>query len=54
VPEEFPVEREDIRVIRLGKPATQMNENSTIVEGVTFNFVAQHQAANAAAALAAC
>ena len=53
VPEEFPVEREDIRVIRLGKPATQMNENSTIVEGVTFNFVAQHQAANAAAALAA-
>jgi len=53
VPEEFPVEREDIRVIRLGKPATQMNEDSTIVEGVTFNFVAQHQAANAAAALAA-
>jgi UDP-N-acetylmuramoyl-tripeptide--D-alanyl-D-alanine ligase len=48
VPEEFPVEREDIRVIRLGKPATQMNEDSTIVEGVTFNFVAQHQAALAA------
>jgi UDP-N-acetylmuramoyl-tripeptide--D-alanyl-D-alanine ligase len=53
VPEEFPVERDDIRVIRLGKPAAQMNEDRTIVEGVSFNFVAQHQAANAAAALAA-
>jgi UDP-N-acetylmuramoyl-tripeptide--D-alanyl-D-alanine ligase len=53
VPEEFPVEREDLQVIRLGKPAAQMNEDRTIVEGVSFNFVAQHQAANAAAALAA-
>jgi UDP-N-acetylmuramoyl-tripeptide--D-alanyl-D-alanine ligase len=53
VPEEFPVEREDLQVIRLGKPAAQVNEDRTIVEGVSFNFVAQHQAANAAAALAA-
>jgi UDP-N-acetylmuramoyl-tripeptide--D-alanyl-D-alanine ligase len=52
VPEEFPVEREDIRVIRLGKPEAHANHDRTIVGGVSFNFVAEHQAANAAAALA--
>jgi UDP-N-acetylmuramoyl-tripeptide--D-alanyl-D-alanine ligase len=52
VPQDFPVERGDIKVIRLGKPDAQMNEDRTVVAGVSFNFVAAHQAANAAAALA--
>jgi UDP-N-acetylmuramoyl-tripeptide--D-alanyl-D-alanine ligase len=53
VPEDFPVEREDVRVIRLGEPQTEVRGGRTIVGGVSFNFTARHQAANAAAALAA-
>jgi UDP-N-acetylmuramoyl-tripeptide--D-alanyl-D-alanine ligase len=53
VPEDFPVEREDIHVIRLGPPQTRRAGDRTIVGGVSFNFTAAHQAANAAAALAA-
>jgi len=53
VPEEFPIEREDIRVVRLGKPKGQIADGRTAVSGVSFNFTATHQAANAAAALAA-
>jgi len=54
VPADFPVEREDIRVVRLGEPGTQVEEGRrTTVGGVSFNFTASHQAANAAAALAA-
>ena len=53
VPEDFPVEREDIRVIRLGEPAAEVSDGRTSVGGVSFNFVAEHQAENAAAALAA-
>jgi UDP-N-acetylmuramoyl-tripeptide--D-alanyl-D-alanine ligase len=53
VPEDFPVEREDIRVIRVGPPQAEVRDGRTIVGGVSFNFTAQHQAANAAAALAA-
>ena len=53
VPEDFPVEREDVRVITLGQPQAELRDGRTIVGGVSFNFTARHQAANAAAALAA-
>jgi UDP-N-acetylmuramoyl-tripeptide--D-alanyl-D-alanine ligase len=53
VPEDFPVEREDVRVIRLGRPDADVRDGRTVVDGVSFNFTARHQAANAAAALAA-
>ena len=53
VPEDFPVEREDIRVVRLGEPVAEVSDVRTSVGGVSFNFVAEHQAQNAAAALAA-
>jgi UDP-N-acetylmuramoyl-tripeptide--D-alanyl-D-alanine ligase len=53
VPEDFPLEREDIRVIRVGEPLAQVSDGRTTVGGVSFNFVAEHQAANAATALAA-
>jgi UDP-N-acetylmuramoyl-tripeptide--D-alanyl-D-alanine ligase len=53
VPEAFPIEREDVHVIRLGEPDAQIVDGRTVVGGVSFNFTAAHQAANAAAALAA-
>jgi UDP-N-acetylmuramoyl-tripeptide--D-alanyl-D-alanine ligase len=53
VPEGLPVEREDLAVIRLGEPVARIEGDRTVVDGVSFNFNARHQAANAAAALAA-
>jgi UDP-N-acetylmuramoyl-tripeptide--D-alanyl-D-alanine ligase len=53
VPMDFPVEREDIEVIRLGEPEAGPDDGRTIVGDVSFNFTARHQTANAAAALAA-
>jgi UDP-N-acetylmuramoyl-tripeptide--D-alanyl-D-alanine ligase len=53
VPADFPVERSDLRVVRLGEPDAQTTGGRTVVDGVSFNFTAAHQAANAAAALAA-
>jgi UDP-N-acetylmuramoyl-tripeptide--D-alanyl-D-alanine ligase len=53
VPAEFPVERDDIDVVRLAEPTVESAGGRTIVDGVSFNFTAGHQAANAAAALAA-
>ena len=53
VPEAFPVEREDVEVVRLREPEPRVAGDRTIVAGVSFNFTARHQAANAAAALAA-
>jgi UDP-N-acetylmuramoyl-tripeptide--D-alanyl-D-alanine ligase len=53
VPEGFPVEREDVEVVRLAEPEVAPDGERTIVGGVSFNFRARHQAANAAAALAA-
>jgi UDP-N-acetylmuramoyl-tripeptide--D-alanyl-D-alanine ligase len=53
VPEEFPVEREDLHVVRLGVPDARVDDGRTTIGGVSFNFTAGHQAANAAAALAA-
>ena len=53
VPEEFPVERDDVEVVRVGEPAVARKDGRTVVGGVSFNFTARHQADNAAAALAA-
>lgn len=53
VPETFPVEREDVEVVRLGEPDAHVEDGRTVLGGVSFNFTAQHHAANAAAALAA-
>jgi UDP-N-acetylmuramoyl-tripeptide--D-alanyl-D-alanine ligase len=53
VPDEFPVEREDVEVVRLGEPQARVEDGRTVVGGVSFNFTAPHHAANAAAALAA-
>jgi UDP-N-acetylmuramoyl-tripeptide--D-alanyl-D-alanine ligase len=53
VPREFPVEREDVEVVYLAGPEAQQEDGRTVVGGVSFNFTAPHQAANAAAALAA-
>jgi UDP-N-acetylmuramoyl-tripeptide--D-alanyl-D-alanine ligase len=53
VPEEFPVDREDVEIVRLGDPPSEREDGRTVVGGVSFNFAAQHQVANAAAALAA-
>ena len=53
VPEEFTVEREDLHVVRLGVPEARVDDGRTTIGGVSFNFTAGHQAANAAAALAA-
>jgi UDP-N-acetylmuramoyl-tripeptide--D-alanyl-D-alanine ligase len=52
VPAGFPVERDDVTVLRLEEPNAERDDGRTTVDGVSFNFTAQHQAANAAAALA--
>jgi UDP-N-acetylmuramoyl-tripeptide--D-alanyl-D-alanine ligase len=53
VPAEFPVDREDVSVMYLAEPDARIENGRTVVGGVSFNFTAPHQAANAAAALAA-
>ena len=53
VPEDFPVSRGDIEVIRVGAPEAIRVDGRTSVGGVSFNFTAQHQVQNAATALAA-
>src|SRR5207247_1816877 len=54
VPEEFPVERDDVEVVRLAaEPEVVVEAGRAVVGGVSFNFASRHQAANAAAALAA-
>jgi UDP-N-acetylmuramoyl-tripeptide--D-alanyl-D-alanine ligase len=52
VPEEFPIDRSDIDVVRVGKPETHVPDGRTQIDGVSFNFVARHQAQNTATALA--
>ncbi len=52
VPEDFPVAREDIEVVRLREPEVLFEEGRALVDGVSFNLASRHQAANAAAALA--
>jgi len=53
VPADFPVERDDIDVVRLGEPDGRTSDGRTELGGVSFNFTARHQAKNALAALAA-
>jgi UDP-N-acetylmuramoyl-tripeptide--D-alanyl-D-alanine ligase len=53
VPAEFPVERDDVEVVRLREPHGEREDGRTVVDGVSFSFTADYQAANAAAALAA-
>ena len=53
VPEDFPVERDDIDVVRIGRVEGEVVDGRTIVGGVSFNFTARHHLQNAAAALAA-
>jgi UDP-N-acetylmuramoyl-tripeptide--D-alanyl-D-alanine ligase len=53
VPDEFPVSREDVEVVRLAEPEVSFDSGRAVVGGVSFNFSSRHQAANAAAALAA-
>ncbi len=52
VPEDFPVERNDIDVVHVGKPEMHITGGRTGISGVSFNFTARHQAQNAATALA--
>ena len=53
VPADFPVEREDIDIVRVGNVHGRIREGRTEVGGVSFNFTARHHVQNAAAALAA-
>jgi UDP-N-acetylmuramoyl-tripeptide--D-alanyl-D-alanine ligase len=53
VPQEFPVERDDVEIVRLSEPEVVFEGGRSRVGGVSFNFASRHQAANAAAALAA-
>ena len=53
VPADFPVERDDLDVVRIGDPDGRTSDGRTEVGGVSFNFTARHQVQNAAAALAA-
>src|SRR5204863_4258244 len=53
VPLDFPVDRDDIDVVRLADLHASTAHGRTEVAGVSFNFTARHQAENAAAALAA-
>jgi UDP-N-acetylmuramoyl-tripeptide--D-alanyl-D-alanine ligase len=53
VPPDFPVERRDLTVVRIAAVRAETSEGRTTVDGVSFNFTAEHQVQNAAAALAA-
>jgi UDP-N-acetylmuramoyl-tripeptide--D-alanyl-D-alanine ligase len=52
VPDGFPVERDDVEVVRVAEPDPTPAGDRTIVGDVSFNFTARHQAQNAATALA--
>jgi UDP-N-acetylmuramoyl-tripeptide--D-alanyl-D-alanine ligase len=54
VPPDFPVERDDVEVVRVLEPSdVETADGRTTIGGVSFNFTAGHQVQNAAAALAA-
>ena len=53
VPEDFPVSRDDIEIVRIEAPEASPVGGRTVVGGVSFNFTAQHQIQNGATALAA-
>jgi UDP-N-acetylmuramoyl-tripeptide--D-alanyl-D-alanine ligase len=52
VPDDFPVARSDLDVVRIGEVAAHVTDGRATVGGVSFNFTAPHQARNAAAAVA--
>ena len=53
VPGDFPIERDDVTVVRLSEPEVAFEDDRAVVGGVSFNVTTRHQAANAATALAA-
>jgi UDP-N-acetylmuramoyl-tripeptide--D-alanyl-D-alanine ligase len=53
VPADFPVEREDVAIVRPNERDAETSNGRTVVAGVSFNFTARHQVQNAATALAA-
>ena len=53
VPADFEVDRDGLDVVHVGAPDALTEDGRTVVGGVSFNFVAPHQAQNAATALAA-
>jgi UDP-N-acetylmuramoyl-tripeptide--D-alanyl-D-alanine ligase len=53
LPPDFPVDRDDISIVRVAPPEAVRENGRTIVNGVSFNFTARHQVSNAATALAA-
>jgi UDP-N-acetylmuramoyl-tripeptide--D-alanyl-D-alanine ligase len=53
VPADFPVDRDDVQVVRVAEPDVELEDGRAAVAGVSFNFRARHQAQNAATALAA-
>jgi UDP-N-acetylmuramoyl-tripeptide--D-alanyl-D-alanine ligase len=52
VPEDFPVARDDVEVVRVGASDAVVENGRTLLGGVSFGFTARHHAANAAVALA--
>ena len=52
-PELDPFVPAGLDVRRFGKPEVEIRDGRAVVDGVEFSFTARHQAANAAAALAA-
>ncbi len=53
IPPDFPIERDDIHVVRVASPTAAPQDGRTEIGGVSFNFTARHQAQNAATAVAA-
>ena len=55
VPDDFPVTRTDLEVVRLGKPEARVADGRTLIRWddreIAFDFTARHQARNAIAAL---
>jgi len=53
VPPDFPITRDDLDVVRITEVHAEVAGGRTELDGVSFNFTAGHQIANAAVALAA-
>jgi UDP-N-acetylmuramoyl-tripeptide--D-alanyl-D-alanine ligase len=53
VPPDFPIARDDLRIVQVGASDAQRRNGRTVVDGVSFNFTARHQVPNAVTALAA-
>jgi len=53
VPADFEVTRTDVDVVHVASPDARVEEDRTVLAGMSFNFTAPHQAQNAATAVAA-